>query len=188
MRGATEELRAGVPEDLDAQVRSLLQDGLTVLQRLVADAARSRASPLETWSRTTAEGVVRGAVEEARRLIPEMRPMTQELLQQIKLWLDRSAAEAAERAQVIHAPGDRARIAAGGAVTGVTEQLTVALPRLAEPSAEFASRVGRGFVRGAAEEVGRQARVAARTPAVRAGVAGAAALAVLLAVRGRRRR
>jgi hypothetical protein len=181
VRGAADELRAGVPADLDAQVRAVLLDGLTVLERLVSEAARSKSSPFETWSRTTAEAATRGVVEEFRRLVPELQPTTQELLARLRLWLDRSAAEAAARAQAIRAPGDRMRIAAAGAISGATEQLFVALPQLAEPAADFAAQVGRGFVRGTTEEVGRQVRLAARTPLVRAVVAGAAIFAVLLA-------
>jgi hypothetical protein len=186
VRGAADELRAGVPDDLDAQVRAVLQDGLTVLQRLVAEAARARSSPLETWSRTTAEGAVHGAVEEFRRLVPELQPTTQELLLRVRAWLDRAAAEHEERARVIRAPGDRMRIAAAGAVAGATEQLGVALPQLGAPAAEFAARVGRGFVRGAADELGRQLQVAGRSPLVRAVLAGGAIMAALLAVRRRR--
>jgi hypothetical protein len=185
VRGAADELRAGVSQDLDAQVRTLLHEGLTVLERLVADAARSRASPLGAWSRSTAEGAVRGAVEELRRLVPELQPATQELLARVRRWLDRSALEAEARTQEIRAPGDRARIAAAGAVAGATDQLAVALPELATPATDFAARVGRGFVRGAAEEMGRQVRVAGRSPVVRAVVAGGAILAVLLAVKRR---
>jgi hypothetical protein len=186
VRGAADELKAGVPDDLDAQVRTLLQQGLTVLERLVDEAARSRGSPLGTWSRTTAEGAVRGAVEELRRLVPEMQPTTQELLVRVKQFLERSAAESEERAQVIHAPGDRVRIAAAGAVAGATEQLGVALPQLGAPAAEFAARVGRGFVRGGTEEVGRQIRLAGRSPLVRAVLAGSAIVAAaVLAVRRR---
>jgi hypothetical protein len=186
VRGAADELRAGMPDDVDAQVRTLLQEGLTVLEQLVGEAARSRVSPLGTWSRTTAEGAVRGAVEELRRLVPEMQPTTQELLLRMKQFLERSAAESEERARLIHAPGDRVRIAAVAAVAGATEQLGVALPQLAAPTAEFAARVGRGFVRGSTEEVGRQLRLAGRSPLVRAVLAGGAIVAaVLLAVRSR---
>lgn len=186
VRGAADELRSGMPDNLDGQVRALLQEGLTVLEQLMAEAARSRDSPLGTWSRTTAEGAVRGAVEEFRRLVPEMQPTTQELLGRVKQFLDRSAAEAEERAQVIHAPGDRVRIAAAGAVVGATEQLGVVLPQLAAPAAEFAARVGRGFVQGSTEEVGRQVRLAGRSPLARAVlVGGAIVAAVLLAVRRR---
>jgi hypothetical protein len=186
VRGAADELRAGVPDDLDAQVRALLQEGLTVLERLVGEAARSKGSPLGTWSRTTAEGAVRGAVEEVRRLVPDLQPTTQEIFARVNLWLDRSASEAAARAQEIRVPGDRMRIAAAGAVAGATEQLGVALPQLGAPAAEFAARVGRGFVRGAADELGRQLQVAGRSPLVRAVLAGGAIVAALLAVRRRR--
>lgn len=186
VRGAADELRAGVPEDLDAQVRALVQNGLTVLERLAREAAQARTPPLETWSRAAAEGAMRGAVEEFRRLVPEMRPTTQALLARLELWLERSASEAALRAAEIQAPGDRMRIAAAGAIAGATEQLSVALPQLAAPAAELASRVGRGLVRGTAEELGRQLRLAGRSPVVRAVGAGGAILAVLFAVSRRR--
>jgi hypothetical protein len=185
VRGATGELRAGLPENLDVQVRMLLSRALVVLERLATEAAGSQASPLDTWSRSTAEGAVRGAVEEFRRLVPEMRPTTQQLLERLKLWLERSASESAERAEVVRAPGDRARIAAAGAVAGATEQLSVTLPLLAGGVAELASQLGRGLVRGAAEEVGRQLQRAGRNPFVLAVAGGGAIVAVFLAVRRR---
>jgi hypothetical protein len=189
VRGATEELRAGFPGELDAQARALVSDAIVVLGRLADEAARSNSSPLAAWSRAVGEGAVRGTVEELRRLVPEMRPMNQELFARVKLWLDRSESEAAARAHAIRSPGDVARVAAAGAVAGVTDQLSAALPALADPAAEFASRVGRGVVRGAAEELGRQARAAARAPAVRVVAAWVAAwgtaLVVLRAVRRR---
>jgi hypothetical protein len=191
VRGATDELRAGVPDDLEEKVGVLLRDALTILERLAAEAVRTKASPVDTWSRAAAEGAVRGAVEEARRLIPDLQPTTQELLGRVKRWLDRSAAEAEERAQVIRAPGDRARVAAAGAVAGAAEQLGAALPGLAAPAAEFASRVGRGFVRGAAEEVACRLEAAARLPLVRAALAGgalAAGGAIVAALLGAKRR
>jgi hypothetical protein len=183
VRGAADELRAGVPDDLDTRLRALLQDALVVLERLASDAAREEASPPGTWSRLAAAGAVRGAVEELRRLVPDMQPTTAELLARAKRWLDRSAVEAEARAQLIHAPGDRARIAAAGAVAGATEQLGVALPALAGPAAGFAARVGSGFARGVAEEVARQLHSAARTPLARGLLAGGAVVmgGVLLA-------
>jgi hypothetical protein len=187
VRGAADELRAGIPDDLDAQVRAVLQGGLAILGRLADEAARSGTSPLEAWSRAAAGGALRGAVEEARRLVPEMQPTTHELLARVRLWLERSASEAEARAQEIRAPGDRARIAAAGAIAGATERLAVALPALADPAADFASQVGRGFVRGAAEEVSRQVRLVARSPLARAVAAAGAVVAVLFAARGRRR-
>jgi hypothetical protein len=154
VRGASEQLRAEIPEGLDAQIRKLVG--------------------------SAAEGVMRGAVEEARRLVPELRPTTQDLLIRVKCWLDRSEAEAAARAKAIHAPGEIARVTAAGAVAGAADQLGVALPALTRPAADLAEHVGRAAVRGVAEELGRQARAAARNPAFRL-VAGGAAVAGTMA-------
>jgi hypothetical protein len=189
VRGATEELRAGMSEELDAQARALVADALLALSRLAEEAARSQASPLAAWSRAVGEGAVRGAVEEMRRLVPEMRPMNQELFARVRLWLDRSESEAAARTRAIQSPGDLADVAAAGAIAGAARQLSAALPALAEPAADFAARVGRGAVRGFAEELGHQARAAARIPAVRAVAAWCAAWgAALVVVRAVRRR
>jgi hypothetical protein len=181
VRGASEELRAEVPKDVDAQIRTVLQDLLTLLERVVGGAARSRVPPLATWSRSAAKGAMRGAVEEARRLLPELQPTTQELLTRVKLWLDRSEAEAAARTSAIRSPGELAQVTAAGAVAGMAAQLGDALPALAGPAADLAEQVGRGALRGAAEELGRQARAVTRNSAVRV-VAGGMAVAVAGAV------
>lgn len=186
VRGAADELRPGLPADLEDRLRALAGNLLTAFERLAREAAASPAPPLEAWSRTIAEGAARGTVTEFRRLVPDLQPMTQELLQRVKLWLDRSASEAAARAAEIRAPGDRARIAAAGAIAGAAEQLGLAMPVLAAPAAELASEVGRGFVRGTAEELGRQVRRLGRSRAAPAAIlGGCAVLAFLLG--GRRR-
>jgi hypothetical protein len=187
VRGATDELRAGLPDDLDAQARALLRDGLVVLERFAREAAGSWGEPIEAWSRAAAAGAVRGAVEEARLLRPEMQQTTEELLKALKLWLHRAAAEAEERAHVIRAPSDRLRIATTGVIAGAMEQLTTALPSLTAPTAELASSVGRGFVRGTAEELGRQLEAARRNPLVRALLAGGVGLIAVVLLAGRRR-
>lgn len=185
VRGAADELRSGLPEDLGARLRAVLQHALTVLDRSLGEAAQANAPPLETWARATAEGAIRGALEEYRRLVPEMQPTTQELLARVRLWLEHSATAAEARAQEIRAPGDRARILAAGAIAGAAEQLTDALPRLAEPTAQLASRVGRELLRGTAEELGRQLRSAARSRTVRALGFGGAIVVALCALRRR---
>jgi hypothetical protein len=185
VRGATDELRSGLPDDVDGAVRTLAEDGVTALSRLAAEAARARTSPLETWSTRAAAGAMRGAVEEARRLVPEMQSTTQELLARLKLWLDRSASESAARAQELHAPGERARTLAAGAVKGAADQLATSMPDLAAPATDLAAQLGRALVRGTAEELRRQLRLAGRDPRVRAVMAGGLFLAVLVAVRRR---
>jgi hypothetical protein len=174
VRGASEELRAEVSEGRHAKTRTLFQDALALLDRVVGGAARSRVSPLVRWSHSVAEGATRGAFEETRRLVPELRPMTQDLLVHAKQWLDRSQSEAVARTHALRSPGELSRVTAAGAVAGAADQLGVALPALAHPAADLAEHVGRGVVRGAAEELGRQARAAARNPAVRVVAGGTA--------------
>lgn len=185
LRGAADELRAEIPDDVGARGRKLMDDGLTVLERLVAAAAEASASPPGSWTRGTAQELVRGAVEEMRALVPDMEPTTKELLGRIRLWLEDSASEAVARAQQIRAPGDRARIAAAGAIAGALEQLQVSLPLLVEPAGELAAQIGRGLVRGTVEEIGRGVRRLERTPLFRWAVMGGVFALVLLA--GRRR-
>lgn len=184
VRGAADELQARVPDDVDERVRALLQKALETLERLATEEPGSRSSPLASWSQTIAEAVIRGTILEFRRMVPEMRPTTQDIFARLKQWLDRTAAEASARAQEIRSPGDRARVAAAGAIAGATEQLRLALPALAPPAADFAAQVGRGVVHGAAEELGRQLRAASR-PLARGAVAAGAALVLVLAVRRR---
>ena len=168
VRGAADEVRAELPDDLERRVRTILEDGLTVLERLTAEGVGSTTagpqasppSPLGTWYSLAAEGAVRGAIEEFRRLVPEMRPTSLELFGRLQHWLERSAADSAARMQWLRDPGDLSRIAVAAAVASAAEQLGVALPKLAAPAEELASRAGRGFVRGTAEEVGRQLRSA----------------------------
>jgi hypothetical protein len=185
VRGAADELRAGLPDDLDAQARALLRDGLVVLERFARESAGSWVGPLEACSRAVAVGAVSGAVEEARRLRPEMQLATEELFKYLKLWLDRAASEAEERAHLIRAPSDRLRIAAAAVVAGAMEQASAALPSMDAPMAELASSVGHGFVRGIGEELGRQLQLARHNPIGRALLAVGAIAVVLLAVRRR---
>jgi hypothetical protein len=186
VRGAAEELKAGVPE-AEAQVRTLIPLVFRLLERLAEEGARPGASPIGAWSRSAAVGATQGAVEEFRRLVPEMRPMNQELFRRARLWLERTEEEAAARVRAIRDPGDLARVAAAGAIQGATEQLRSTLPALAEPASDVAAAIGRGVVRGAAEEVSLQARRAARSPVLRAVLAGGAALAIVAVSVARRR-
>jgi hypothetical protein len=187
VRGAADELAAELPDDVQAQVRTLIQEGLVVVERLVEEAGRPDSSLLGTWSQTAATGAVRGAVEELRRLVPEMRPMNQQLLRAVTSWLERTSSESAVRAEEIRVPGSRARVKAAGAIAGAVEQLNAALPALAAPAAEFASLVGRGVMRGASEELGRQLRLV-RAPRVRKAVTATAVVLVVLVLAATRRR
>ncbi|ATB35091.1 hypothetical protein CYFUS_000503 [Cystobacter fuscus] len=147
VRGATEELRAGHPE-LDGQLQAVFQDVLTLLERMVHEAAGRPVRPPEEWSRRVAEGAVRGAVEELRRSMPGVDAFSHEVLERLNRLLERSTRVAANRERELRMPGTRARIAAAGAVRGALGELHDAMPRLAPMAAGLSSQVGRGFVEG----------------------------------------
>jgi hypothetical protein len=147
VRGATEELRAGLPA-LDGQLQAVFEDVLTLLERMAHEAAARPARPPEEWSRLVAEGAVRGAVEELRRSVPGAEVFSQELVARLNHLLERSAGVAASRERELRKPGTRARLAAAGAVQGALGQLHDSMPRLALVATELSSQVGRGFVEG----------------------------------------
>lgn len=147
VRGATEELRAGMPE-LDGQLQAVIQDVVTLLGRMVHEAAERPARSPEEWSRLIGEGVVRGAVEELRRLMPGADTFSGEVVARLNVLLERTTRLAANREQEILTPGTRARLAAAGAVQGALGQLHESMPQLAPVAAEFSSQVGRGLVEG----------------------------------------
>ena len=185
VRGAADELRAGLRDGLDDHGRALLAEGLSVVERFVRETSTSPTPAVETWTEAAARGATRGLIEEFRRLIPEMRPMTQELFTQVRHWLDGTAAEAAAHASEVYTLSDRARVAAAGAIAGAAEQLHAVLPALAGPAGEFAAKVGGGFVRGAADETRRRVKLAGRDPRLRLAALGGAFVAVLLVLRRR---
>jgi len=147
VRGATEELRAGLPE-LDGQFQELLRDVLAILGRMAHEASERPAWQPGAWARVIAEEAVQGALGEFRRSTPGWTTLSQELLARVNQWLERSAEVATSRQAEIRMPGDRARIMATGAVQGALEQLHVSMPQLAPEVAGLASQVGRGFVEG----------------------------------------
>jgi hypothetical protein len=114
-----------------------------------------------------------------------MQATNQEILQRLKLWLDKSAAESSAQAQNIRALGAAMQIAAAAAVAGATEQLASSLTLLSSPVADLSSSLGRAFVRGVAEETGQQLRRARRSPMLLAAAAYAATLTLLLVARRR---
>ncbi|WPB74943.1 hypothetical protein KYC5002_38855 [Archangium violaceum] len=152
VRGATEELRAGLPA-LDGQLQEVFQDVLTLLGRMAHEATERQARPSEEWSRLVAAGAVRGSVEEMRRSMPGLNAFSQEVLARLNHLLERSTRVAASREKEIRKPGTRARLTAAGAVRGALGELRVSMPQLAPVAAELSSQVGRGFVEGLGAQV-----------------------------------
>jgi hypothetical protein len=155
VRGATEELRAGLPA-LDGQLQAVFEDVLSLLERMAHEAAVRPARPPEEWSRLVAEGAVRGALEELRRSMPGVEVFTREAVEHLNQLLEDSTRIASGREKELRQPGARARLVAAGAVKGALRQLHDALPQLAPVVAALSSQVGRGFIEGlgskAAEE------------------------------------
>ncbi|MFY0571657.1 hypothetical protein ACN28E_48615 [Archangium lansingense] len=147
VRGASEELRARLPQ-LDGQLQEVFEDVLTLLGRMAHEAAERPARPPEEWSRLAAEGAVRGAVEQLRRSMPGLDAFSREVLERLNQLLERSTRVAANREWELRTPGERAQLAAAGAVRGALEQLNESMTQLAPVAAEFSSQVGRGFVEG----------------------------------------
>jgi hypothetical protein len=152
VRGATEELRAGLPE-LDGQVQAVFQDVLALLERMAHEAAERPSRPSEEWSSLIAQGAVRGAVEQLRRSLPGLNVFSSEVMARLNVLLEQSARVAANREAEIRTPGTRARLAAAGAVQGALGQLHDSMPQLAPVAAEFSSQVGRGLVEGLGAKV-----------------------------------
>lgn len=160
VRGATEELRAGLPE-LDGQVQTVLQDVLTLLERMAHEAAERPPRPSEEWSSLIAQGAVRGAVEQLRRSMPGVNALSTEVMARLNQLLDQSARVAANREEEIRTPGTRARLAAAGAVQGALGQLHDSMQELAPVAAEFSSQVGRGLVDGLGAKAGEESEALA---------------------------
>jgi hypothetical protein len=149
VRGATEELRAGMPVPAE-QLRALFQDGLEILERLAHEAAERSSTPPGTWAHLVAEQAVQGAIEELKRSMPGLDALSRELVERVNRFLERSARVAASREEELRTPGFRARIAAAGAVEGAVGQLKESLPVLAPIASSAASEVGQGLVEGLA--------------------------------------
>lgn len=152
--GAAEGLRKELPE-LDGQLRTLLQDVLTVLGRLAHEAAeREHLSPGAT-AQTMASAAMQGAIDVLEREWQDGGMPLHAFVERLNRVLDGLVEFALSRADEIRAPGDRAAEMARGVMKAAVEQLNDSLPVFADEARklipygeEVASRVGRGLVAG----------------------------------------
>ncbi|MCY1022370.1 hypothetical protein [Pyxidicoccus sp. MSG2] len=157
--GAADGLRKEMPE-LDSQLRSLLQDSLTVLGRLVHDAAEHEHVEVGGVAHAMASAATQGALEALEREWQEGGLPFHAFAERINHLLDGVAAFARQRTEEIRTPGERAQVMARGMVTAVTEQLHAAAPgfvedarKFAPAGAEIASKIGRGVADGLASKL-----------------------------------
>ncbi len=154
VRGAADGLRKEVPE-LDAQLRTLLQDALTVLGRMVHEAAEREPVEPGASAQALAAAAMQGIVDVLEREWQDGGFPLHAFIERLNRLLDGVAEFAHFRADEIRTPGERAQAMAEGMAKVVTQQLHASVPLLAEDlrtlvpvGAELASQVGRGLVEG----------------------------------------
>jgi hypothetical protein len=155
VRGAAEGLREELPDQIEAQLRALLQDALTVLGRMAHDAAERERMDPGTAAHTLAASAMQGAIEVLEREWQNGGMPLHDFIARLNRLLDGVADFAFSRADEIRTPGDRARAMAEGVVQAATQQLHTAMPVLTEDlrslaplGAEIAEQIGRGLVAG----------------------------------------
>jgi hypothetical protein len=155
VRGAADGLREELPAEIEEQLRTLLQDALTVLGRMAHEAAeRERVDP-GAAARTLAASAMRGAIEVLEREWRNGGMPLHDFIDRLNLLFDGVMEFAHSRIDEIRAPGHRAQAMAESVVHAATQELHEAIPELTEDlrslapvGAEIASQIGRGLVAG----------------------------------------
>jgi hypothetical protein len=155
MRGAAEGIREELPDEIEGQLRALLQDALTVLGRMAHEAAsREPVEPGDT-AHTLAAAATQGIIEVLEREWQNGGMPLHSLVERINRLFDEAVAFARSRTDEIRSPGERAQAMAEGMVRAAVRELHESLPALAEDlkaleplGAGMASQVGRGLVEG----------------------------------------
>ncbi|MET0402410.1 MAG: hypothetical protein ABW123_08395 [Cystobacter sp.] len=154
VRGAADGLREEVPE-IDGQLRAILQDALTVLGRLVHEAAeRERVDPGEA-TRVLAASAMQGMLEVLEAEWQDGGMPLHGFVQRLNLLLDGVIDFAHSRSEEIRTPRERARAITEAIVDAAVERLHSSVPRFAEEmrvlaplGSEVAELTGRGLVTG----------------------------------------
>jgi signal transduction histidine kinase len=149
VRGAAEGLRKEAPE-LDAQLRTLLQDALTVLGRLAHEAAEREPVDPGDAAQTLAAAAMQGIVDVLEQEWQDGGFPLHSFIERLNRLLDEVAEFAHFRADEIRTPGERAQAMAEGMVKVMTQQLHASVPTLAEDMRTLSEHAGRGLVRGLA--------------------------------------
>ncbi|WP_164019669.1 hypothetical protein [Pyxidicoccus trucidator] len=152
--GAADGLRHEIPE-VDGQLASLVQDALTLMGRLVHEAAEGERGVSGELAHTLAASAMQGALEVLEQEWQNGGLPFHGLMVRLNLLFNEAVEFAHSRTDEIRAPGDRAAAMARGVVRAATEELHTAVPKLAEDArcfaplgAEVAAKVGRGLVEG----------------------------------------
>lgn len=155
VRGAADGLREELPEEIEGQLRTLLQDALTVLGRMAHEAAEREKVDPGAAAHSLAASAMKGAIEVLEREWQNGGMPLHDFTDRLNLLFDGVVEFARSRIDEIRTPGHRAQAMAGGVVQAATQQLHEAVPGLMEDlrslapaGGEIASQIGRGLVAG----------------------------------------
>ncbi|WP_375767379.1 hypothetical protein NR798_37740 [Archangium gephyra] len=154
VRGAADGLRKEIPE-LEGQLRTLLQDTLTVLGRLAHEAAeREQVDPGAT-ARAMAASATQGLLEVLEREWQDGGMPLHSFIERLNRLLDGVVDFTHFRAEEIRTPRERAQAITETMVSTVVQQLREEVPAFAEElrtlaplGEELASKIGQGLVAG----------------------------------------
>jgi hypothetical protein len=154
VRGTADGLRQEMPE-LEGQLRTLLQDTLTVLGRLAHEAAERQQVDPAAAARAMAASVTQGLLEVLEREWQDGGMPLHSFVERLNRLLDGVVDFTHFRAEAIRTPRERAQAITETMVRTVVQQLREEVPAFAEElralapvGEELASKVGRGLVTG----------------------------------------
>jgi hypothetical protein len=154
VRGTADGLRQEMPE-LEGQLRTLLQDTLTVLGRLAHEAAERQQVDPAAAARAMAASVTQGLLEVLEREWQDGGMPLHAFVERLNRLLDGVVDFTHFRAEAIRTPRERAQAITETMVRTVVQQLREEVPAFAEElralapvGEELASKVGRGLVTG----------------------------------------
>jgi hypothetical protein len=165
VRGAADGLRKEMP-GIDGQLRSIVQDALTVLGRLLHEAAeQERVDPAAT-AQTVAASAMQGMIDVLEREWQDGGMPMHSLVQRLNILLDEVIDFTHSRTDEILTPAERAQAMTEAVVDAALGRVHDAVPVFAEDlraagplGEEVASAVGRGLVTGLGTQLRKDADV-----------------------------
>ena len=165
VRGAADGLRKEMP-GVDGQLRSIVQDALTVLGRLLHEAAEhEQVDPAEA-ARTMAASTMQGLIEVLEREWQDGGMPMHSLVQRLNVLLDEIIDFTHSRTDEIRTPRERAQAMTEAVVDAALTRVHESVPVFAEDlraagplGEEVASAVGRGLVTGLGSQLQKDADV-----------------------------